>query len=418
MREVKLFSEGMDSYRRGDYASAIETLGRLVEQDDLPGKLSRYYCAMSHKGIALKHLKEGRFSQAAEHLHQAIALIGNKADLVEYLLITYASTGQYEQYVRKAEVLSRMRSDDVSVRVRLAGAQWRMGKRVEAVMTLTEALRKFGNHVELHLNIGLFYSAEEKFDLAARHLYEAVRCDCTCVEAYRYLGLVESARGNFHLAAQAFQRAYSLAPTDLVLAYHLSLSADAAARIGRPVVLSIPEMTPSIASLAEPAGRPMHQLAQYVAAEPDFVETILTLPESQADDELFTVVVKVLETALRYHPDYADLHYYAGVALDRLGKIDDAITHLRRAVEINPRYVKALVHLAELFTLRGDTDEAIEKLERAIDSGADYPDVHVRLARLMSKSGMKEQAREHYMRALELNHNYREAADEAASLAA
>jgi len=417
----ELFSKGMDFYQRGDYASAVETLSHLVNQKDLPGKLSRYYCAMSHKGIALELLKEGRFSESAKHLNEAIALIGNKADILEYLLAAYASDGKYEEYAYKAEVLTRLRPDDVSIRVRLAGAQWRIGRRVEAIMTLTDALRKFGNNVELHLNLGLFYAAEENFDLAAEHLYEAVKCDCTSVESYQYLGLVESARGNFLRANEAFQRAYTLAPNDLMLAYHLSLSADAANRSGQPVIISIPEMISSSASISDEdnsGSKSMQQLAKYVAGEPDFVEAFLTLPESQADEELFGVLVAVLESALKYHPEYADLHYYAGVALNRLGKVDEAIGHLTRAVEINPQYVKALIYLSDVYASREENADAIAKLDQAIRSGADYPDVHVRLAKLKSKVGKFTEAREHYIRALKLNRNYREAADGITSLAA
>jgi len=421
MKELELFSKGMDAYQQGDYASAIETLTHLVNQKDLPGKLSRYYCAMSHKGIALELLKEGRFSESAKHLNEAIALIGNKADLLEYLLAAYAADKKYEQYARKAEVLSRIRTNEITVRVRLAGAQWHVGRRVEAIMTLTEALRKFGNHAELHMNLGLFYASEENFDLAARHLYEAVRCDCTSVDAYRYLGLIESARKNFYRAAEAFQRAYTLAPNDLMLAYYLSLSADAAYRNGQPVIISIPEMTPSSVSMSDKEdseNAPMRQLAEYVAREPDFVETFLTLPQSQTDKELFGVLVAVIKSALQNHPNYADLHYYAAVALDRLGKDDEAIEHLTRAVEINPSYTKALIYLSDIYISHQEDANAIATLEQAISAGADYPDVHVRLAKLMSKIGRFNKAREHYARALKLNRNYREAADGVASLAA
>ncbi len=420
MGEPAYFTEGMRAYRRGDYPAAVEALGALADRGDLPGKLARYYCAMGHRAMGIECLESGEFSAAAEHLRHAVALIGNKAELVEYLLAVYAKTAQYERYAASAEVLSELKRDDVSARVRLAQAQWRTGRRPLAVMTLSSALRELGDKAELHLNLGLFYAADEQFDPAARHLRRAVECDCTSVAAHRYLGLLESARGEFSLAARAFQRACALAPHDLMLTYQLCLSADAAAKTNHPMTLAMPEFNPSRAETDTSAqqARPIRQLAEYAAGEPDFVETFLALPPGDADEELFGVILSVLQTALTYHADYADLHYYAGVASARLGKFEQARQYAAGAVRINPRYTKALIHLGEMDARLGAVDEAIANFQRAVLAGADFPDIHARLGDLMKQRGMNAPAREHYTRALELKPHYQRASDGMASLAA
>lgn len=420
MGGLDYFTEGMRAYREGDYPTAVKALGAMVTRDDLPGKLARYYCAMGRRAMGIECIEAERFSEAAEHLHDAVALIGNKADLIEYLLVVYARTGQYERYADGADVLNDLKHDDVSTRVRLAQAQWRTGRRPLAVMTLTSALREFGDKAELHLNLGLFYAAKEEFDSAAEHLRRAVECDCTSVDSHRYLGLVESARGDFYRATRALQRACALAPGDLVLTYQLCLTADAAAGANHPMTLALPEFNPTRADLIESASRvgPIRQLAEYAAAEPDFVETFLALPPSDADEDLFGVILSVLRTALTYHDDYADLNYYAGVASARLGKYEAARDYTARAVRINPRYTKALIHLADVDARLGETDEAVAGLKKAILAGADFPDVHARLADLMKERGMTDPAREHYTRALQLKPHYRRAADGMASLAA
>lgn len=420
MGDRDYFTEGMRAYHRGDYATAVRRLGFLTEGKDLQGRLARYYCAMGHRASAMGDIRAGRFCEAASRLRQTVALIGNRADLVEYLMFVYARTAQYERCADAAEVMSRLTPDDAMARVRLAQAQWRTGRKPLAIMTLTRGLRELGDKARLHLNLGLFYAAGEDYDKAFEHLTSAVKCDCTWSDAQHYLGLVASVRGDFALAAEAFQRACNLEPGNLVFSYQLCLAADAAARMHRPVTLSLPEFNRPSATSPVSTGRfqAMRQLAEYAAAEPDFVETFLALPPSEADEELFGVMSSVLKTALVYHDDYADLHYYAGVTSARLGRFDEARRYTARAVRINPRYVKALIHLAEIDTRRGATEQAIKSLRKAVRAGGDFPDVHARLGELMSLCGKTEPARKHYNRALELKPQYRRAADGIESLAA
>ncbi|HET6430146.1 MAG TPA: tetratricopeptide repeat protein, partial [Phycisphaerae bacterium] len=218
--------------------------------------------------------------------------------------------------------------------------------------------------------------------------------------AYRYLGLAESARGQFEAAAKAFQRGLAMDPNNLMLMYQLFLAADAVGRAGKPMVLAIPEPV----RCESPSQ--IRRLAEYVISEPDFVQAFLDMPVSEADEDLFEVVLAVVHAALAAHTHYADLHYFAGMTLRRLGRAEPARGHLFRAVEINPRYRKALMALAELEADRGAVAQAVSCLQRAIACGADYPDVHVRIGELLGKLGMSSLAREHFVRALRINRTY------------
>ena len=420
MGNLTNFTEGMRAYRSGDYPAAVDILNTMTGREDLRGKLARYYCAMAHREMGIEYLEAGEFSASAGHLRKAVALIGNKAELAEYLLILYARTTQYDRYTDVAEVLSELKRDDVSARVRLAQAQWHTGRRPLAIMTLKSALREFGDKSELHLNLGLFYASREEFDTAAKHLRKAVECDCTSVAAHRHLGLIESARGKFYLATKSFQRACDLAPRNLLLTYQLCLAADAAKKTNHPMTLAMPEFNPARTDqdISDAQVKPIRQLAEYVSSEPDFIETFLALPPSDTDEELFGLVLSILQTALEYHADYADLHYYAGVASWRLGRSEQAREYTAEAVRINPRYTKALIHLSEIDTHQGEIDEAIANLQRAVLAGADFPDIHARLGDLMKQRGMNVPARKHYTRALELKPHYPRATDGMDSLAA
>lgn len=412
MSHLNLFRDGMGAYRAGDYDAAVKALGPLAERDDVPGRMARYYCAMAHRSMGIEDIAAGRFDQAADHLRQAVALIGNRAELAEYLLLAYAGAGRYDRCAVEADVLCRTRPDDAGARVCLAQLQWRSGRREEAVMTLTRALRELGDIAELHLNLGLFHAAEEKFEPARRHLARAVECDCTSLPALRYLGLLESARGDFREAVRAFQRALALDPGDLLITYRLCLVAEAASPAGRPVIVSLPEPAACRCSSE------IRRLAEFVVTETDFVEAFLALPASDMDEQLFGVLLSVLRAALAMHDDYADVHYLAAAVLLRLGDLQAARRHAERALGINPRYVKAMLLVADLDARCGLAAQAAASLQQAVAAGADWPDVHARLGDLLKENGKPALARHHYGRALQLNRGYTRAAEALASLAA
>jgi tetratricopeptide (TPR) repeat protein len=54
------------------------------------------------------------------------------------------------------------------------------------------------------------------------------------------------------------------------------------------------------------------------------------------------------EQALRIKPDYAEVHYVLGMALEQAGKIEEAIAHYEQALRIKPDLAEARNALARL----------------------------------------------------------------------
>jgi len=122
--------------------------------------------------------------------------------------------------------------------------------------------------------------------------------------------------------------------------------------------------------------------------------------------------------ALDKHGDFADLRYYCSCVYRRLGRIADAIEQSQRALEINPRFVKALVLLAQLYAQTDRHEQAIDRLQSAIAWGANYADLHYALGKLCQEKGYLAKARSHYRRALRINDTYCAAREALAGLAA
>ncbi|MDY6914477.1 MAG: tetratricopeptide repeat protein [Planctomycetota bacterium] len=406
------YTEGVRLYRNSRYLQAIKRLESLRVRTDSIGRLAKFYRGMSHRAVGMDALQSGRFDLAERHLRAAAQCLGEQSDLASYLAKLYARTNRHTQCLRQMEQAAASRPDSVSTSRRLAQSQWAAGRRAEAYMTLSAAIRRLGGRAELYMQLGLFHAAEGRLAEARTALVRSVEADCTRYDTHRYLGLAAAAQSDHLAAAKSFQRAVQLQPNNVMLAYQLALAAKAAGEQGHQVAVHLPE------SVATPSGSRVLELARYVTTEHDFIEAMLNLPESEADGELFDLLAGVVRMALAEHPNYPDLHLCCSRILDRLGQGDEAMDYGRKAIQINPNYTQALLHLAELCAQAGREDEAIGLLQRAIANGADWPDVHCRIGELMKHRNAPNDARKHLQRALQLNANYGRAAEAMASLAA
>ncbi|MEI7836403.1 MAG: tetratricopeptide repeat protein, partial [Planctomycetota bacterium] len=241
----------------------------------------------------------------------------------------FEKTKQPETTRRPAKGKELHRNGQAAGAVRkLAMSQWQAGRRIEAQMTLAAGLRKFPSAGSLHVQMGLFHAAEEEYDQAKESFLAALRIDETNADAHRYLGLTHAATGALSPAVGSFQRAYELLPENQMVAVQLSLAAKAAGEVGCTVPLRAPGPQVSQAD----------RLSRLVVEEADFVDSLLALPESEGDAEVFGALLEAVERALETRPGHADLRLQASRICLRLGRMDDAIAQGRLATQLNPQY--------------------------------------------------------------------------------
>ncbi len=409
--EVSQYTHGMLRYRRGDYQAAAELLSPLGDHPGPLGQMAVYYGAMSQRAMGLEAMRTSDYRQAERHLSAAARAIGSRANLTAYLVACYARNRKFDKCAAEMEKIAHADGGPDAWR-KVAEAQWRGGDKERALMSLYQAARKFGDDSGIQLQLGLFYAAEERFEEAAAHISNAVRSDCDNAQAHYYLGLTVSAQGDFAQGLRCFQRSFDLEPDNLLIARQLSMAANALHQAGSRFVLRLPEQP----SEQEPS--PARQLAKYITMDSALPEAMLNLPESEVDNDLFGVLAGVLAIALEDHSRYADLHYYASRTHQRLGDITRASDHAKAALDINPRYVKARMQMADLCDRTAQSRKAAEHITRAIEYGADWPDVHLHAADLLNKCKRTEKAKQHLLRALELKPGYAQAREALASLAA
>ncbi len=89
-----------------------------------------------------------------------------------------------------------------------------------------------------------------------------------------------------------------------------------------------------------------------------------------------------------------------GVALDKLGRADEAIAHYREAVRIRPDYAEAHYNLGVDMARKGQAEEAIAQYRRTLEIWPDYPYAHNNLGLALEREGKTDEAVAHYRAAV------------------
>jgi len=128
--------------------------------------------------------------------------------------------------------------------------------------------------------------------------------------------------------------------------------------------------------------------------------------------------VHLLEEIVAGGRAFADVHHLLGVSLSLLGQRERALTEFGRALELNPRYLEALIHQGLVLYEMGRDAEAEESFRRASASvsapshglpapiAASLANQHAELAEAYAEAGSLDRAVDQYQRALELGPNF------------
>lgn len=81
--------------------------------------------------------------------------------------------------------------------------------------------------------------------------------------------------------------------------------------------------------------------------------------------------IHLIEDVVATGRAFADAHHLLGLSYSLVGQFEKALEELDQALELNPRYVEALVHRALVLNQLGREDEADAALRRAGELGSD-----------------------------------------------
>ena len=115
------------------------------------------------------------------------------------------------------------------------------------------------------------------------------------------------------------------------------------------------------------------------------------------------------QKALQITPDYPLAYINLGNALLRKGNVDEAIVHYLKALQITPDYAEAYINLGNALLQKGDVDEAITCFQKALQIKPDYAGTYYNLGNALLQKGNVDEAIIHYQKALQIKPDLAEA---------
>lgn len=126
-------------------------------------------------------------------------------------------------------------------------------------------------------------------------------------------------------------------------------------------------------------------------------------------DGCFEDVVRFGEPFATQFPNDIVLLSMLGAANSELGRLDQAIVHYRRSLELKPDYPEGHFNFANVLKDRGDLQEAEAGYARAIKLRPDYAEAHYNLGVLLQDRDDVDSARAAYLKTLESAPNHAKA---------
>jgi len=122
-----------------------------------------------------------------------------------------------------------------------------------------------------------------------------------------------------------------------------------------------------------------------------------------AKEHKYDEAMAYYQTALRYHPDFPEAHFFMGAALDEQGKLDEAIAENQKALWFKPTQEQTHIFMGIALGKQKKYDEAMAHYAAALKLNPDSAVAENNLARILHTLGRFDEAMAHYNAALEID---------------
>lgn len=111
---------------------------------------------------------------------------------------------------------------------------------------------------------------------------------------------------------------------------------------------------------------------------------------------------RAFRRAVELDPSYAAAHHWRGWHLARLGRSDEALVSMQRALELEPLSLIINANLGTIHYFARRYDDAIRQLQATLELNPDFPVAHQWIGRALDRAGRTGEAVEAQRRAVEL----------------
>jgi tetratricopeptide (TPR) repeat protein len=401
---------GVIHHRLGNFEEAISNLRSAIELNP------NYFEAICYFGIVLH--ERGEKDEADAMFKRALEIGAEGPNPISKFLSEHLA-GCETCIPPLRSLMQMMRSDtEFDDAVKEGIEAYNTGNFESAVQSFTAALAIHPDYADLRFKLALAFLRKGDHDDAKRELEAALEINPGYMEAYFYLGITHLDQKLFREAIAHFEKAASIKPdyADLqcflgATYFYLGELDRSRAALEKSLALS-----PGYAKARYYYGLLLYALGDRKRAIEYLSDATKHEERKSAVDLSFALVhlregnleqaMIVLKDILDAGGESADVLYFLGECYLRTGKPDDAERFFARALEINPRFLRAKEKLAHIMIGKGAYEEAEKLLDPPV---ADFADLIKILGDIKFYRGDLAAAERLYRESLGVNSEYSEA---------
>ncbi|HSE39821.1 MAG TPA: tetratricopeptide repeat protein [Acidobacteriota bacterium] len=258
----------------------------------------------------------------------------------------------------------KLRPDYVPQQIRYARALFDAGKLNESENRFQEALRLDRNSGEAYVGLAQIAMYRNDVKIATKFAGKAIQSNPKQSEAYSLLAILYRRSDDTERAEQALAKFHQL-----------------------------PEKT----ALTDP-------VYSALVSEGESAFWYRTRGRTYMDSGLYLMAMREFKKALELHED-AEAYDNLGVALQGLGRLDEAIVYHKKAISLNPDYLK-FYNLGIAYAKSGQLPDAMKALENSIQLKPDYSEAYYNLGVAYYKLSNWQKASENLKKAVQNNPNH------------
>jgi len=441
----------------GDAARAAETLSSVPDS----ARSGKLYSALGYT-----YEQQKNYKKAIEAYQHAIELDRENLDAIRGLADNLLNDGQTDAALEQYQIVAEANPEDAKTYVRIAEIYRRKGKFDLALENLKKAGSMVQDSVEVSYNVAAVYQAQGRYDEAAQVLQDLLKKtekpdgnytqedkDNRAVFLER-LGTIDRDNNNDTAAIEAFRKMLPLGDDNAKRGYQQIIDTyreqkqwQQATDVAKEALVKLPkdqDLKMVYAAQLADMGQPdvgLQQVKALLKGTSEDREVYIALSQmysrlkrwQEADEALnkaeqlstkqedkqyvYFLRGSIYERQKQYGPaeemfrkvlaidpqNTMTLNYLGYMLADRGAKLDEALTLIKRAVDLDPTNGAYLDSLGWAYFKLGKYDQAEDNLNKASRSqhmGAD-PTVQDHLGDLYQKTGRLKLAAAHWERALE-----------------
>jgi tetratricopeptide (TPR) repeat protein/radical SAM superfamily enzyme YgiQ (UPF0313 family) len=233
------------------------------------------------------------------------------------------------------------------------------------------------------------------------------------IDAINLLGVVAQKVNRHDLAIEQFQKAINIDNARALLYYNLGTSLYPLGRKDEAVkVLKIAlGMEPGNSQISSYLNGILNDLISKpeISGPQNKEKDVLQQGISFHQSGRLYEAISCYRKALEINPGNATVLSNMGVALQTIGRLEEAVTSYQKAISIKPDYADAYYNLGNTLEEQGKLEEAVTSYQKAISIKPDYADACYNLGNTLKDQGKLEEAVTSHQKAIFIKPDYADA---------